>query len=403
MRAYERLLNYVKYDTTSDENAPEDTCPSTPGQMVFARALADEMRAIGIDDAQVDPSGYVYGTVEAAGAQQGKPTIGFIAHMDTSPAASGKNIKPRIIKNYDGGDITLGSGDVMRTADYPRLARYSGDDLMVTDGTTLLGADDKAGIAEILTAAQELIDSGEPHGKIKIAFTPDEEIGRGADRFDVRRFGADYAYTVDGGAVGGIEFENFNAASAKVTVHGFNIHPGEAKGRMRNALLIGMRFDALLPEHEIPFCTEGYEGFHHLTSMSGCEETAKLEYIIRDHDKDKFAEKKAQFERAAAYIDSLYGKGTVQLEIKDSYRNMREKIEPCMFLIDNAARALKLAGAVPVTVPIRGGTDGARLSFMGLPCPNLPTGGENFHGRLEYISLQSMDTMAKALVMLARM
>jgi tripeptide aminopeptidase len=290
----------------------------------------------------------------------------------------------------------------MRAADYENLALYKGLDLIVTDGTTLLGADDKAGVAEILTAVEELAGSGIKHGKIKIAFTPDEEIGCGTDNFDVAGFGADYAYTVDGGTLGEIEYENFNAASAKLVIHGLSIHPGSARNKLKNALLIGMEFNSLLPAHEIPFCTEGYEGFFHLTGMSGDEETANMSYIIRDHDMDKFKARRQRMEKAAEYINGLYGDGTVELELRDSYYNMREKIEPCMFLIENAEKAIASTGVEPKTVPIRGGTDGARLSFMGLPCPNLPTGGENFHGRFEYIPVQAMEKMTQALVELIR-
>jgi tripeptide aminopeptidase len=403
MKAYERLLEYAKTDTTSDESKAGKTSPSSQGQLVLAAQLVSEMKSLGISDARVDKFGYVYGTV-AANCESSAPVLGLIAHMDTSPSASGSGIKPRIVKNYDGGDIVLNKEKdiVMRAADYENLALYKGLDLIVTDGTTLLGADDKAGVAEILTAVEELAGSGIKHGKIKIAFTPDEEIGCGTDNFDVEGFGADYAYTVDGGTLGEIEYENFNAASAKLVIHGLSIHPGSARNKLKNALLIGMEFNSLLPAHEIPFCTEGYEGFFHLTGMSGDEETANMSYIIRDHDMDKFKARRQRMEKAAEYINGLYGDGTVELELRDSYYNMREKIEPCMFLIENAEKAIASTGVEPKTVPIRGGTDGARLSFMGLPCPNLPTGGENFHGRFEYIPVQAMEKMTQALVELIR-
>lgn len=399
MRAYERLLKYVTFDTTSDENVPESVCPSTENQKTLARALVEEMKELGMSDAQMDEHGYVYATLPA-NCDAKVPVIGLIAHMDTSSSASGKNVKPRIVENYDGGEIVLNAERkiTMSPEKYESLSDYKGKDLIVTDGTTLLGADDKAGIAEILTAIEKINAEGIKHGKIAVAFTPDEEIGRGADRFDVKRFGADFAYTVDGGKLGEIEYENFNAAAATVTVHGVNIHPGSAKNKMKNALLMGIEFNSLLPAHEIPACTEGYEGFHHLSHMEGDEEKAVLRYIIRDHDKAKFAEKKARFEKAAAYLNDKYGDGTFELDLRDSYYNMKEKIEPHMFLIENAKKAMLDAGVEPKIVPIRGGTDGARLSFMGLPCPNLSTGGHNFHGRFEYIPVQSMDSMTQVLI-----
>lgn len=398
MKAYERLLNYVKINTTSDENAPESVCPSTPRQKELAQSIVNEMVSLGIRDAHMDQFGYVYGTLEANCDKQ-LPVLGLIAHMDTSDAASGENIHPNIIK-YSGGDIVLNreKNIVMRESEYESLADYIGQDLIVTDGTTLLGADDKAGIAEILSAVETLNERNIEHGTIKIAFTTDEEIGRGADRFDVEGFGAQYAYTVDGGKLGEIEYENFNAASAEVIVNGVNIHPGDAKNKMKNAILIGMEFNAILPSNEIPACTEKYEGFHHLSNIQGTEEKTVLHYIVRDHDRNKFEAKKLDFEKAADYINYRYGNGTIELNIKDSYYNMKEKIEPFMFLIENVEKAMIKAGVTPKTVPIRGGTDGARLSFMGLPCPNLPTGGHNFHGRFEYIPIQSMDKMTEVLV-----
>lgn len=399
MKAYERLLKYVTFDTTSDENAPEDRCPSTEKQKALANALVEEMKALGMDDAQMDADGYVYGTLPANCGEK-VPVIGLIAHMDTSPSAKGADIKARIVKNYDGGDILLNAEHkiVMSPEKFESLADYKGKDLIVTGGTTLLGADDKAGVAEILTAVERLKNDGVKHGKIAVAFTPDEEIGRGADRFDVKRLGADFAYTVDGGKLGEIEYENFNAAAAVVTVNGVNIHPGDAKNRMKNAQLMAIEFNSMLPPNEIPACTEGYEGFHHLCHMEGDEEKAVLRYIIRDHDMDKFQEKKARFEKIAGYLNEKYGEDTIELDMCDSYYNMKEKITPHMHIIDRAQKAMRDAGVEPEIVAIRGGTDGARLSFMGLPCPNLSTGGHNFHGRFEYIPVQSMDSMVEVLI-----
>ncbi len=403
MRAYERLINYVAHDTTSDETAGESVCPSTEKQKILARALVEEMKGLGIEDAHMDEFGYVYGTVPATTGQD-LPVIGLISHMDTSPSASGANVKPRIVSDYDGGDIVLNAEKniVMSPKQYESLTDYIGKDLIVTDGTTLLGADDKAGIAEILTTVERLKQDGIPHGKIPVAFTPDEEIGQGADHFNVEKFSAEFAYTVDGGKLGEIEYENFNAAAAVVTVHGVNIHPGDAKNRMKSALLMGIEFNAMLPPNEIPACTEGYEGFHHLSHMQGDEEQTVLRYIIRDHDRSQFESKKAQFEKVAAFLNDKYGDGTVELDLRDSYYNMKEKIEPHMFLIENAKQAMTDAGVTPEVVAIRGGTDGARLSFMGLPCPNLSTGGHNFHGRFEYIPVQSMDSMVEVLLNIVR-
>lgn len=399
MKAYERLLEYVQFDTTSDDSTPESQCPSTPNQKELGVALVNEMRLLGVNNARMDEFGYVYGTFEA-NCDDKLPAIGLIAHMDTSQSASGKGIRPRVHSHYDGGDIVLNreKNIVMRVCDFPTLKDYVGQDLIVTDGTTLLGADDKAGISEILTAVERIDKDGLKHGTIHLAFTPDEEIGRGADRFDVKKFGAEYAYTVDGGTLGELEYENFNAASAKVVIHGINTHPGEAKNKMKNSILIGMTFHSMLPPYSIPYCTEGYEGFNHLQFITGNEEKTVLRYIIRDHDKAKFEIKKKNFQRIADYINSLYGEGTIELELKDSYYNMKEKIEPHMFLVENARKAMEKAGVTPKVVPIRGGTDGARLSFMGLPCPNLSTGGINFHSRFEYISVQSMDRMTDVIV-----
>lgn len=405
MRAYERLLKYVSYETTSDENS--QTCPSSAKELVLADELVEELKAIGVADAHVDKDGYVYGSIPATKGAENEKTIGFIAHMDTAPAMSGADIKPRIINDYDGADIVLNEklGVVMDTVTFPQLRNYVGQDLIVTDGTTLLGADDKAGIAEIMTAAAQIIEADKAcegntdehiaHGKICIAFTPDEEIGRGADRFNVESFGADYAYTVDGGMLGEIEFENFNAASAKVHIKGENIHPGEAKNKMKNASLLAMEFNSMLPPAEIPAHTEGYEGFFHLCGMSGDEENAYLDYIVRDHNMDKFLERKAMLEHITAYLNTKYGAGTVNLDMKDSYYNMREKLEADMYIVDRAVEAMRENGVEPIIQPIRGGTDGARLSFMGLLCPNLSTGGHNFHGKYEYICIQSMDKMVE--------
>lgn len=399
MKAYERFLNYVKFPTMSDENS--ESCPSTKKQLALAEFLKDELIALGLNDARVDSFGYVYASLPKNFDGECE-TIGFIAHMDTSPDAQDENVKPQIVE-YRGGDILLNEKEniYLKTSDYPYLADYEGHTLITTDGTTLLGADDKAGIAEIMTMLEKLISDNTPHGKIAIAFTPDEEIGRGADKFDVEAFGADFAYTVDGGAIGELEYENFNAASAKITVNGISIHPGSAKGKMKNASRIACEFNALLPEDEIPEKTEKYEGFHHLIHMSGETELAKLAYIIRDHDMKKFEEKKQVFESCARIINERYGEGTLTLEIKDSYYNMKEKIEPCFHVVERAKAAMESLGIRPVITPIRGGTDGARLSFMGLPCPNLCTGGENFHSRFEFISVEAMEKISDILVKIA--
>lgn len=390
----ERFLRYVTFDTQSDEFS--ESCPSTPKQRVLGQALVEEMKAMGIQDAHMDEYGYVYGTVPG---DPSLPVIGLIAHMDTSPACSGADVKAKVVC-YNGGDILLNKEKhiYMRAADYEQLADHAGKHLIVTDGTTLLGADNKAGIAEILTAAQRLLLSDKKHATLRIGFTPDEEIGRGADRFDVKGFGADYAYTVDGGTLGEIEYENFNAAGAVVEIRGISIHPGGAKNKMRNASLVAMEFQGLLPVHQRPEATEGYEGFIHLTDIEGCEEKATLRYIIRDHDMDKFSQKKEIIETAAAFLNAKYGEGTIKLTIRDSYRNMREKIEPCMYIVERAIKAMEIVGIQPRVCPIRGGTDGARLSFEGLPCPNLCTGGQNFHGRFEYIPVEDMQAVTDLLV-----
>ena len=394
-----RFLRYVSYETTSDESS--ETCPSTEKQKALGKTIVEEMLAMGIQDARMDENGYVYGTVPG---DPSLPTIGLIAHMDTAPDASGADIQARIVE-YNGGDILLNEekGIYLRETDYESLKRNHGKHLIVTDGTTLLGADDKAGVAEILTAAEILLTQGGKHATLKIGFTPDEEIGRGADKFDIQDFGADYAYTADGGTVGEIEYENFNAASACVTFHGLNIHPGSAKDKMVNSQYIAMEYQSLLPTAQKPEYTEGYEGFIHLTDMRGEVENSQLRYIIRDHDMAKFQEKKRRMTAAADFLNDTYGPGTVEIALRDSYFNMREKIEPCMEIVDRAKRAMALAGMEPKEVPVRGGTDGARLSYEGLPCPNLCTGGENYHGRFEYIPVEDMEQCVKMLVNILRM
>ena len=392
--ASERFLEYVKFDTMSDEFS--ETCPSTDKQKALGAALVEEMKAMGIEDARMDEHGYVYGTVPG---DPSLPTIGLIAHMDTSPDASGANVKARVVE-YNGTDILLGeeSGLVLSEKQFPGLKKHRGKHLIVTDGTTLLGADDKAGIAEIMTAAEFLMTARMNHATLKIGFTPDEEIGRGADLFDVEGFGADFAYTVDGGPMGELEYENFNAASAKVEFAGLNIHPGSAKDRMLNSQYIAMEYERLLPAAQKPEYTEGYEGFIHLTDMEGTVEKSTLRYIIRDHDSEKFQQKKQRMMDAAAYLNAKYGAGTVNITIRDSYFNMRQIIEQSMFVVDRAKNAIEELGIQPIVVPIRGGTDGARLSFVGLPCPNLGTGGENYHGRYEYACAEDMELCVRALV-----
>ena len=392
----DRFLKYVSFDTQSDENS--ETCPSTAKQKLLGAALVEEMLQMGITDARMDDNGYVYGTVPG---DPELPTIGLIAHMDTSPDASGCDVKAKIVP-YNGGDVCLNEekGIFLREADYESLKNHHGKNLIVTDGTTLLGADNKAGIAEILACAETLLTTKMRHATLKIGFTPDEEVGRGADKFDISGFGADYAYTVDGGAIGEMEYENFNAAGAKVIVHGLNIHPGSAKNKMVNSQLIAMEFNGLLPAAQRPEHTEGYEGFIMLLEMHGEVEESSLTYIIRDHDMEKFQQKKATMEAAAAFINAKYGAGTLELHMKDSYFNMKKCIEPCMYVVERAIKAMEAVGMQPKTVPIRGGTDGARLSYEGLPCPNLCTGGENYHGRFEYIPVEDMELCVKMLVAL---
>ena len=390
----QRFLRYVGFDTQSDETST--TCPTTAKQKLLGAALVAEMKAMGISDAFMDDFGYVYGTVPG---DPSLPVIGLIAHMDTSPDAPGNDIKARIVE-YTGEDICLNGekGIFLRESDYESLANHHGKHLIVTDGTTLLGADDKAGVAEILTAAEYLLTSGTRHATLKIGFTPDEEVGSGADHFDVAAFGADYAYTVDGGTVGEIEYENFNAAGARAVFHGLNIHPGSAKNKMVNSQLIAMEFQSMLPASQRPEHTCGYEGFFHLTEMKGEVEESQLSWIIRDHDMEMFNRKKELIASVADFINKKYGEGTVELTIRDSYFNMKQCIEPVMYVVERAKQAMEAVGMTAREVPIRGGTDGARLSYMGLPCPNLCTGGENYHGRFEYIPVEDMEQCVKMLI-----
>ncbi len=398
MKTYERFLKYVSIPTMSEESS--DTVPSSEKQLVLAKILRDELLTLGLSDARVDDKGYVYATLPS-NIDRDVDAIGLIAHMDTSNEASDTDIHPALV-SYRGGDIILNEEKniVLSLRDYPYLEDYKGKHLIVTDGTTLLGGDDKAGIAEIMSALKKIIENHIPHGKICIGFTPDEEIGRGADYFDVKGFGADYAYTVDGGALGELEYENFNAASASVVVRGRAIHPGSAKNKMKNASAIACEFHAALPAGEVPERTEGYEGFHHLTDMTGSTEHAELHYIIRDHDRKKFEEKKKTFFAAQEALNKKWGAEAVSLEITDSYYNMKEKIEPHMYIVERAQKAMTDLGISPRIIPIRGGTDGARLSYMGLPCPNLCTGGANAHSRFEFVCLEDMETISDLLVKL---
>lgn len=401
MLVQDRFLKYVSFDTQSDENST--TVPSSAKQKILGAYLAEELAKIGLEDAHMDENGYVYGFLPATKGYEDRDTIGFIAHMDTSPDAPGKDVKPSVIR-YEGGDIVLGNNNaVMTVKKFPAIENYVGHDLIVTDGTTLLGADDKAGVAEIFTAVEYLIEHPEiAHGRIAVGITPDEEIGCGADHFDIAKFGAKWAYTVDGGEVPEIEYENFNAASVKLTAHGINIHPGEAKNKMKNAALMLCDFVSRMPAAETPAHTCGYEGFYHLTGISGDETMAELGMIIRDHDREKFEARKAFVINLVDYMNTVYGDGTFELVLKDSYYNMKEQILPHMHIIEAAEAAMRKHGLSPVCVPIRGGTDGARLSYMGLPCPNLPTGGVNFHSVHEFISVQSMETMVKVIVELMK-
>ena len=402
MELKERFLKYVGFDTQSDPDS--ETFPSTARQLVLLNHLAEEMLSLGLTEVEIDANGYVTGTIPATPGYESKPVIGFISHVDTSPDMKGADVRPRIVEHYDGGDIALNDSLTMRVADFPELAFFRGHTLVTTDGTTLLGADDKAGIAEIMTAAEYLTAHPEiAHGKIRIGFTPDEEIGRGVDFFDVERFGAKFAYTMDGGFEGELEYENFNAASAKIAVQGRNIHPGYAKDKMINALCVACEIQTMLPVEQRPEHTEGYEGFYHLVGLEGTVENASMEYIVRDHSREKFEAKKAYLSHVVALLAEKYGEDVIDLQLKDQYYNMREMVEPYPEVIAKAEEAMREAGVTPVVRPIRGGTDGARLSYMGLPCPNLFTGGMNFHGKFEYCSLDTMQRAMQTIVNLVRL
>lgn len=403
MTLIERFLKYVSFDTQSNEES--GVTPSTPGQMVFAKFLKEELESLGLEEVTLDENGYLFATLPA-NTDKPVPTIGFIAHMDTSPDMSGKEVKPRIVPDYDGKDITLCAEEniILSTAQFPELLDHKGEDLIVTDGKTLLGADDKAGIAEIVSAMVYLKEHPEiKHGKIRVGFNPDEEIGMGAHKFDVAQFGCEWAYTMDGGEVGELEFENFNAASAKITFKGRNVHPGSAKGKMINSMLVANRFISMLPADETPEHTEGYEGFYHLIGLTGEVEQTTVSYIIRDHDRARFEARKQEMERLTGVINAEYGAGTATLELHDQYYNMREQIEPVMHIIDTAFAAMKAVGVEPRIKAIRGGTDGAQLSFKGLPCPNIFAGGLNFHGRYEFVPVQSMEKAMNVVVKIAEL
>ena len=397
-KVVEKFLKYVSYNTKSDEEST--TVPSTAGQMILAKELVKELKEMGIQQVSIDDNGYVMATIPS-NIEKAVPTIGFIAHMDTAPDMSGENVKPKFIENYDGEDIILNEENniVLSPKDFPELKKYIGKTLITTDGTTLLGADDKAGISEIMSAVEYLIENPHiPHGNICIGFTPDEEVGRGADLFDVKKFGADFAYTVDGGTIGELEYENFNAAGAKISIHGRNVHPGSAKGKMIHSTLIANEFVSSLPQNETPATTEGYEGFYHLIALNGEVEETKLQYIIRDFDKESFENRKLFIRNVADKLNEKYGNGTVEIEVKDQYFNMKEKVEPVKHVVDTAELAMKEVGVTPIIVPIRGGTDGARLSFMGLPTPNLFTGGHNFHGKYEFIPTFAMEKAVQVIL-----
>ena len=399
----DRFLKYVSFETTSNEES--GVTPSTPGQMVLAKYLKDELEGLGLQEVFLDDNGYLYATLPANTDKQ-VPTVGFIAHMDTAPDMSGKNVTPRIVENYDGGNIILSAEDniVLTPEQFPELKNHVGEDLIVTDGHTLLGADDKAGIAEIISGVEYLMQHPEiEHGKIRIAFNPDEEIGLGAHKFDVDRFGCDFAYTFDGGEVGELEFENFNAAAAKLTFTGRNVHPGTAKNKMINSIRVANRFISMLPSHETPEHTEGYEGFYHVISFNGSVEQTTVSYIIRDHSRERFESRKREFQHLTKKINAEYGEGTLKLELRDQYYNMREKIEPVMYVIDIAKEAMLAAGVEPVVKAIRGGTDGAQLSFKGLPCPNIFAGGMNMHGRYEYVPIPSMEKAMNVMIKIAEL
>ena len=398
-----RLTTYVQVDTQSDENS--ESCPSTPGQLTLLRMLVEELKSIGMQDVSMDDNGYVMATLPANTDKQ-LPTVGFLAHVDTATDMTGANVKPQIVEHYDGGDIVLNAeqGIVLSPKEFPALTGHKGSTLITTDGTTLLGADDKAGIAEIMAAMAYLNAHPEiKHGKIRVAFTPDEEIGRGAHKFDVAVFGADYAYTMDGGPLGELQYESFNAASANVTINGKNVHPGTAKDKMINATKLAMEFHAMLPPQEVPEHTEGYEGFYHLNNMAGDVEQMRLHYLIRDHDREKFAARKAEMTRIAEAMGAKYGEQRVVLELKDRYYNMGEKIKPVFHIVEIAKEAMESLGIKPLVEPIRGGTDGSQLSFMGLPTPNVFTGGENYHGRYEYVSVDTMELAVKTIVEIVKL
>ncbi len=398
----DRFLRYVVVDTQSDPKS--ETFPSTAKQLTLLNLLREEMVAVGLSDVEIDSHGYVTGTVPATPGYEEKPVIGFIAHVDTSPDMEGSGVNPQFVRDYDGGDIQLNDTLTMRVADFPELAFFKGHTLITTDGTTLLGADDKAGVAEIMTAADYLINHPEvPHGKLRLAFTPDEEVGRGVEFFNVKAFGAQFAYTVDGGFEGELEYENFNAASAKISVQGCNIHPGYAKDKMINALQVVCEINALLPTEQRPEFTEAYEGFYHLTEINGTVERAASEYIIRDHSHEKFETKKAYLQQVVALLSSKYGEGVITLTLKDQYYNMREMVEPHIELVEKAETAMRLSGVTPMVRPVRGGTDGSQLSYMGLPCPNLFAGGMNIHGKFEYCSVDTMERACRMLVNLAQL
>ncbi len=402
MELKDRFLKYVSFDTQSDENST--TFPSTDKQLVLLNYLADEMRALGMEDVTVDKYGYAMGTIPATKGYENAPVIGFIAHVDTSPDMSGKDVRPRIIEEYDGCDIQLNGALTMKVADFPELKEFVGHTLIHTDGTTLLGADDKAGCAEIMTAAEYLISHPEiAHGKIRIGFTPDEEVGRGVDYFDVAAFGADFAYTMDGSAEGELEYENFNAAAATIEIQGRNVHPGYAKNKMINAIQVACDLNALIPSVERPEHTTGYEGFYHCVGFNGTVENAKISYIIRDHDSEKFEQKKVFMWSCVDLLQKKYGEGVLKLTLKDQYFNMRKMVEPHPQVIDKAVEAMRMADVEPIIKPIRGGTDGARLSFMGLPCPNIFAGGMNFHGKFEYCSLNTMQKATQVIINLAQL
>ncbi|MBR5886476.1 MAG: peptidase T [Alistipes sp.] len=401
MELKERFLKYVAINTRSDENS--ETFPSTAVQWNLLNALVEEMKLLGLEDVTIDKYGYAMGTIPATKGKENAPVIGFLAHVDTAPDMSGENVRPRIIESYDGEDIVLNNALTMKVAEFPELKRFIGHTLIHTDGTTLLGADDKAGVAEIMTAAEYLMAHPEvEHGKIRIGFTPDEEIGRGVDFFDVKAFGADFAYTMDGGYEGELEYENFNAASAKIAIQGRNVHPGYAKNKMINAIEVACELNNMVPAIERPQYTEGYEGFYHCIGLNGTVENATISYIIRDHDAEKFEQKKVWMWDIVGMLNKKYGQGTLTLTLKDQYYNMRKMVEPHPQVIDNALAAMRDADVEPLVRPIRGGTDGARLSFMGLPCPNIFAGGMNFHGKFEYCSLNSMEKAVKVIINIAK-